>query len=136
MSIANTIQRNTSWIKLDKDMLFYDFKVGDHFYNCENREFHISTNIKRKYTPHEDMLKEFGDNPRDQGTNRKKKIKTKIFKLTGSKNLTTPEYFMNSLMHVMGEESFMVCQKHACICLSECNAWTHNHLVCNRTLFI
>ena len=47
--------------------------MGDDFYNCENRKFRISNKIKRKHTPHEDMLKEFNDNPRDQGTNRKKK---------------------------------------------------------------
>ena len=58
MSMANTILRNTSWIKIDKDMLFYYFKVGDHFYNCEKKKkIHISTKIKGKHTPHEDMHK-------------------------------------------------------------------------------
>ena len=38
MSLTNKIQKNINWIKRDKDMLFYYFKVGDLFYNYENTE--------------------------------------------------------------------------------------------------
>ena len=75
ISITNRIQKNTNWIKLDKDILlyyfevedlfwglwrkkishkyqneqkthlFYYFKEGDVFYNYENTKLHISTKI-------------------------------------------------------------------------------------------
>ena len=50
MSMTNRIQKNTNWIKLAKDMLFYYLEVGNLFYNYENKKFHISTKIKRKHT--------------------------------------------------------------------------------------
>ena len=31
MSITDRIQKNTNWIKLDKDILLYYFEVGDLF---------------------------------------------------------------------------------------------------------
>ena len=75
--------------------------------------FHISTRAKRKYTSHEDMLKEFNDNPRVP----EQRVKKNLLKITGNENLITSKIlkpicntcpFLNC---VMGEESFIVCQK-------------------------
>ena len=50
------------------------------------RTFHISTKAKRKYTSHEDMLKEFNDNPRVPEQRQKK---NNLLKITGNENLIT-----------------------------------------------
>ena len=101
MSITDRIQKNTNWIKLDKDILlyyfevgdlfwglrrkkishkyqneqkthlFYYFKEGDVFYNYENTKLHISTKIWSKHTSHKDILKEFNNNPRRPGNKQK-----------------------------------------------------------------
>ena len=49
MSITDRIQKNTNWIKLDKDILLYYFEVGDLFEDYEERKFHISTKMNRKH---------------------------------------------------------------------------------------
>lgn len=52
------------------------------------RTFHISTKAKRKYTSHEDMLKEFSGNPRVPEQRQKK---NNLLEITGNENLITSE---------------------------------------------
>ena len=54
-------------------ILLYYFEKVNRIYDYGNMEtFHVRAKVKRKLTTHEDMPKEFNDNPKDLETERKR----------------------------------------------------------------